>query len=889
VTYGQLSYTSYDARQGGRGGWQVKETAGPMTEAEQQRAIELVTTRLDPVDTPPRFPSPEEIAAVPRRLLVDVDDVGGAMLVHTAFAGSDASGRPGNVFNHVLSWPDLSGMVLGGSPRPLELWRSPDWLTPHGTDAVREAALPTVPLRHGGVVSRTSIAAFLSDPRSHRAQGLGALVDAVAAALQGGPHVLVTADDQDTAVLWLAAVSFMTSPLALARLSMSSYERVYSLRSSTGSALVSAIPRADVVSGTGLNDYVLIDPDSQSAAGPAGWHTASGAVVSRTPWSTLVAAVATNPPEVVADRLLALDELCDLNPGAARSHDLWPLAVAVAESDAAQSGWVAAAEILAEVPLRLVDDEVTRSFVASVTARAEPTPPPPKVMPVAPPTPPAVAPEDLAWTAGALADPEFLLGEPWPPPAVQPLDRERNAALLQAMSAQFVTALATMPAQQTDIVQLAALTLRILDLAALTGVAPLLADDPVFLAARAQLAQLLRGPSGGAIISAAGWAQPDTLKSLSSAVSNLLALDVEPPGSRLDPAVAAWFLTTAEPNLTGYVNRAGADQLLDELLVHAVRRAPTRTLPLRRAAALVLMQNEFWLPDGVDERRRANAALDSVKGPAYWDPEELVTLLKQTAGRADLDLQDAVVETLLLFSPGQELLVTLANTLLTSQPERLTEPHRLLAELHSHCGPHWWVPGSGSWSSSAQILVCGLQLWQQEFLQDEARTLVRPVLTTAAVRSILWRNAAQSSAEGPALREHIEGLAGLLPDLMGEVGPSLDLLLDNLRMHESLAVGAMASTWHVSQRSRLEPKPPDSLDLFATPAGVHEEADLGGGCFGEILLRRFLAPRPDATAWVNKHTASFPGLDDHGRELFRAWAIELTPEHIRARAPYENR
>ena len=58
----QLTYTSYDPLQGGRGGWQVKERTAALTAADEHQALTLVATALELAEPPVQFPSTEDLA-----------------------------------------------------------------------------------------------------------------------------------------------------------------------------------------------------------------------------------------------------------------------------------------------------------------------------------------------------------------------------------------------------------------------------------------------------------------------------------------------------------------------------------------------------------------------------------------------------------------------------------------------------------------------------------------------------------------------------------------------------------------------------------------------------------------------------------------------------------
>lgn len=197
--FGQLTYTSFDAPERGRagGGWQVKDVSDGVSAAEQEFMRAGVATRFDSVQALPQFPTPADIAARPRRLVYAPTETGGCYW-HTAPAGADASGRPGNVFAHVVvdRTPD-------DAVRPIERWGSPDWLAPYGADAVAAAELPHSAPAPGGNIDRAAVLEFLLDPGTWRVGVLGVLLDAVDQAMHGGPGVVLGCADSENAARWI--------------------------------------------------------------------------------------------------------------------------------------------------------------------------------------------------------------------------------------------------------------------------------------------------------------------------------------------------------------------------------------------------------------------------------------------------------------------------------------------------------------------------------------------------------------------------------------------------------------------------------------------------------------------------------------------------------------
>ena len=134
--FGQLTYTSFH-RPDGSGGWQVKEVLGGITAEEQPPLVERVTGVE--VGKLPRFLSQEEVDWLPRRLVHGPVRGAGTAYWHTVPAGLDSSGRPGNMFAHVLldRRPETPTPPL----RPSDLLRSTLWLRPFGSERVLDAAL----------------------------------------------------------------------------------------------------------------------------------------------------------------------------------------------------------------------------------------------------------------------------------------------------------------------------------------------------------------------------------------------------------------------------------------------------------------------------------------------------------------------------------------------------------------------------------------------------------------------------------------------------------------------------------------------------------------------------------------------------------------------------
>lgn len=327
--YGQLAYTSFD-RPGGAGGWQVKQTTGDLSPEETQRLASGVRTAFRPVTPLPDYPTPEQLDAAPRRLEYRRWAGDAAGYWHTAAAGADSTGRPGNVFAHVLldRAPDSAPRA-----RPIQRWGSPAWLRPFGAAAVGRAALPAEPPGVADVVTRESVIAFALDTSTWRVGTLLGLLDAVAAALDGGAPVVLGAVSVDSAAQWIGLVSFLMSPGTAATLNFSTFDRADQLGPAQHAiAHLAAVPVGDL--DTVPAGFVVIDETATLSLGELGGEphrTATGQAIAVTAWSVMA-------QEVLLDPQSALAVLDELDHRAAHTedrdlHPAWPLAVTIAADE----------------------------------------------------------------------------------------------------------------------------------------------------------------------------------------------------------------------------------------------------------------------------------------------------------------------------------------------------------------------------------------------------------------------------------------------------------------------------------------------------------------------------------------------------------------------------
>ncbi|MBS9533714.1 hypothetical protein KIH27_08960 [Mycobacterium sp. M1] len=328
--YGQLSYTSFDGA-GTAGGWQIKQSVGDLSEAETELLVSGVRTVFRPAEPLPEYPSGEQLDAAPRRLAYGRSPDGAGAYWHSVAAGADSTGRPGNVFAHtVLDRTPDAGPVL----RPIELWRSPEWLRPYGAAAVAAATLPVGPPAVGRCVTKDSVVAFALDTVTWRLPTLLGLLDAVAAALDGGAPVVLGAESADSAAQWIGLVSFLMSAGTAAALSFSTFDRADQLPAALHSGQhLTAVPLIDaeaLPAGT-----VFIDETALLSLGELGGQphcTSTGQQIEVTTWSVLAQEVLLDQDEA-REILDSIDRFAAATPDRGL-HPAWPLAMAVASNGA---------------------------------------------------------------------------------------------------------------------------------------------------------------------------------------------------------------------------------------------------------------------------------------------------------------------------------------------------------------------------------------------------------------------------------------------------------------------------------------------------------------------------------------------------------------------------
>jgi len=313
-TLEQLTYASTD-KGNAAGGWQVIGSVGELDAEAVAALARRMPTTIEATIPIPDYPVP----GLPIRM--EVGRIGGLdadVVWHSVPAGRDGTGRPGNVFSHCL--------VVGPSPcRLTQLWGSPAWLAPFGARAVAAAALPD-DRQFPAVDWISGMTEFLFDPQRWGVGTLCLLVDAVSAALNGGPRVVLEVADCQEGAAWIMAVSFCTDAFTARQIRFSTWERAQASQQ-WGDMHIVCIPHDDHDAALALTGCVVVDTSILPTLGE--WNgqphvTDRGDKVVVTPWSIALMDRCGGPGEF-AQMVEAIDHLrADFDSVA--WEPAWPLA-----------------------------------------------------------------------------------------------------------------------------------------------------------------------------------------------------------------------------------------------------------------------------------------------------------------------------------------------------------------------------------------------------------------------------------------------------------------------------------------------------------------------------------------------------------------------------------
>lgn len=331
--FAQLTYTSFDRGDGSGGGWQIKDTRGALSAEERRFLGSRVATGFDTGDRLPSFPTPAELEALPRRTVYGpVPNAGGAAYWHTVPAGTDSSGRPGNVFAHVLldRFPAAPHLPV----RPTDLVDAPQWLRPFGAADVLAATLDGVPDPPWGpaAMNPSVVVPFLVEVATYRPGVLAALLDAVHAAMNGGPPVALAMREPGRGPLWIAGINHLMSPGTSRRLFWSSREQAMDVGAAWSVGLhLAVVAQAELAEAEPDGRTVFISDVAESVElgdlGGGPHRTRSGSTIPVTPWS-VIASVVLQDPELAARAMRIQDDVAR-EQGDTGLPCGWPLAWSV--------------------------------------------------------------------------------------------------------------------------------------------------------------------------------------------------------------------------------------------------------------------------------------------------------------------------------------------------------------------------------------------------------------------------------------------------------------------------------------------------------------------------------------------------------------------------------
>ena len=330
--FAQLTYTSVDRHDGTPGGWQIVQESSDLSTAERLESMKVILTALQPPQPVSQFPDENEVAELPRRLVLQTTGDGSSVLAHAVPAGPDGTGRPGNVFNHVLI--DREDRQPDEVLRPIQAWRAAGWLTPYGADAVRQARLDegttgVARILGAGTLDLDEVCRHVcADPQ--RVIALAALLDAVFLARRDRQVVVLVANDIEEGVRWLAAVTMLAPPRLAPELTFTTLARPVDLREQ--GLLLNVVLREDAHElKHSLGDWLEVDLGHQPAPQNGMWTLANRRQVPVSEWFALLQVATSRGGAGLAVTLAAADAVNLADVGATQSRPWWGLAVAIAE------------------------------------------------------------------------------------------------------------------------------------------------------------------------------------------------------------------------------------------------------------------------------------------------------------------------------------------------------------------------------------------------------------------------------------------------------------------------------------------------------------------------------------------------------------------------------
>ncbi|MCK2199996.1 hypothetical protein [Corynebacterium callunae] len=256
--WAHITYASFKSKTR-RSGWNVGPTLRASVQ-DQQDVSAAAPTSLVPVKSFDDFISSTDIDALPRRFEYRPRS-NSALFLQSVPAGKDATGRPGNVFTHAFIDQELDEPMA--AIYPIDLYRSPDLLTPFRAQAVNAVELNTALTEpRAGVFADISMAWMMVDELfGERREALYQLQDVLQA---GGKRAVLLLNSSNEAAYWIEALSSTLTPEeARTLLHFSTFERAATLPQAIANATFSTVyvcPPEDAAALRDIADVQLIDP-----------------------------------------------------------------------------------------------------------------------------------------------------------------------------------------------------------------------------------------------------------------------------------------------------------------------------------------------------------------------------------------------------------------------------------------------------------------------------------------------------------------------------------------------------------------------------------------------------------------------------------------------------
>lgn len=736
-----MTYTSF------AGGWQIKQSDG-LLPAEQDELVRRVPTRLSVIRSLPRFPSADDLDALPRRLTYSRRQ-GEAIFLHAAQAGDDGAGRPGNVFSHVVV---VRPQRVHDGVRPIELWRSPRWLTPYGQPAVRAAEYDPKqpPAPHPGT-SRAAAVDFVLDPRDYRFSGMSLLLDAVAETLSGGRALVLVSGSVAEGASWIGLVCWLAAAAGVTDLSFSTYERGSDVLVQVEHRL-SVVVRGDLdVHAAATAGLLVVDPswecELRTEADRDILRTPAGQDVVVTEWSGLALDVLAQGRDEALRTLELADAVAAAAVEQAGACAWWPLAVGVAMSPDLSMAWPLAARVVVSRTLdRPLPDHLRKACTEVVQVSSGST-------------------ADEAWSLlqhsggneavlsivfpayveRVLDDRALLLAERRRALPLVPLPKHVRMALVGMCAPVLAAAVRELQARPQGVPDPHGdlYVLRLLDFVVRAGVPVGEFDNAATVLAKA-IAEMLVDDAGAALMQRCGALSTETWRLVAPALDARLAAVPRPPGQRLATELLRQ-LETSVCALTRVgvlsLEEARSRDLDQEVAVAACRAGRWPDGASRAVPVAALLWSPAFAPEArAEPRERTDAVLQELRVENRLTLDELDVLAAHFAQDPSVDLVQATSDALLEVeypSEGRELAARLLKSSVAKKYDEAQSP-RVELEVVSRLTPGILHGTARESDGISRLLLAGLDLWPYLGDYPDARSRLAPHLLVAAVKVASW-------------------------------------------------------------------------------------------------------------------------------------------------------